>query len=962
MKPRLSVVAGVLVSLVLGLPAAALARPDPPPTLPGLRHAVRVVRDHLGIPHVYARSHHDAFLVNGYLHAQDRFFQMDDSRREGAGTRAELLGPGTDDAVLSSDVVMRTLGLRRAAERSAAAYPDWVMADLRAYADGVNLWLTRNSLPPEYAALELTKASVPRWTPLDSITILKYLTTQLSLDFQDLTNSLLLSAYADAGQAGGFDGAGLFFQDVARRAPFDTSVTITPGTTSGALAPRQASRSARPAVAREQVGAVADFVRRGAALGLGRRPASGSNWWLVSGAKSATGFPLLAGDPHLGLPSPSVWHEIGLSVTGDRARGATGGAPMNVYGTSFPGVPGVVHGFNDHVMWSSTTSELDVSDFFQERVVVEDGAPVATLYKGVAEPLVTIAQTFQANRLDGQPDDPEALPAGVRPSGLGLPAATFVVPRLNDGPLITEPAGPAGEETAVGLAFTGLAPTRELEAVLRIDQARSLDDFKRALRFFDVGAQNWAVADTVGNIAYWSGGEAPLREDLQSGTVEGLPPYFVRDGTGALPNGWIADPSRGPDQALPYEVLASSEMPQVVNPAQGFIANANNDPVGDTLDNDPFNRQRPGGGISYLASHYDSSSRQERITRLLRAKLAGGGHLSRADMVRIQSDVTLVDAQVLKPSIQRAYRDAATPGAAPQLAALAADPAIAEAVRRLAAWDASTPTGIPHGYDASDVAGERRIPSAHEVAASVAATIYALWRGRILQDTIVATLQRAGLGALPLPPDDQMLAALRHLLDTFPTTHGVGASGLSFFDVADVAASAEDERDIVILTSLKSALELAASPAFAPAFAGSTRQGDYRWGRLHRITFAHPLGRPFSLPPGAGFADLSPSLPGIATDGGYETVDAAAHDPRADAPDGFTFGRGPSRRFVGEATPQGIRATQVIAGGESGEPTGLWFGNQLGLWLTNETHPALATQRAVARDAVGTEVFTPIGG
>ncbi|MDX6720703.1 MAG: penicillin amidase [Solirubrobacteraceae bacterium] len=961
MKLRLSVVAGVLASLLLGAPARALASSYPRQALSGLQHGARVVRDHLGIPHVYARSQHDAFFLNGYLHAQDRFFEMDDSRRQASGTQAELLGPGTDDAVLSSDVVVRMLGLRRAAERSAAAYPGWVMADLRAYAEGVNQWLARNPLPSEYAELELTKASVPRWTPLDSITILKFVSTQLSLDFQDLSNTQLLSAYADAGQASGFDGARLFFEDVARRAPFDATVTIAPGAASGAVKARRRSRGARPRVAREQVAAVADFVRRGSALGLGRQPASGSNWWLVSGAKSATGFPLLAGDPHLGLTSPSVWHEIGLSVTGER-RDASGDATMNVYGTNFPGVPGVIHGFNNRLMWSSTTSELDVSDFFQERVVVEDGVPVATLYNGVAEPLVTIPQTFLANRQDGTPDDPETLPAGVRPSGLGVPASTLVVPRLNDGPLVTDPSGPPGEETAVGLAFTGFAPTREVEAVLRFDRARSLGDFKRALRFFDVGAQNWAVADRVGNIAYWSSGEAPLREDLQSETVAGLPPFFVRDGTGALPNGWIPQPGRGPDQALPYKVLPFSELPHVVNPAQGFVANANNDPVGDTLDNDPFNRQRPGGGIHYLASHYDSSSRQARIARLLRAKLADGGRLSRADMVRIQSDVTLVDAQVLKPFIQRAHGDAAAPGAAPELAALAADPALTEAVRRLGAWDGSTPTGIREGYDASDVNGERRVPSAHEAASSVAATIYALWRGRILQDTIGATLERAGLGAVPPPPDDQMMVALRRLLETFPTTHGVGASGLSFFDVPDVAASAEDERDIVILTSLRRALDLAASPAFAPAFAGSTRQADYRWGRLHRITFAHPLGGPFSLPPGAGFSDLSPSLPGIATDGGYETVDAATHDPRAGTPDGFTFGGGPSRRFIGKATPLGIRATQVIAGGESGEPTGLWFGNQLGTWLTNESHAALATPRAVARDAAATEVFTPAGG
>ena len=968
MKLRLAMAGAVLVGLLLGVPAVALARPDAadrPTALAGLHHPVRVVRDRLGVPHVYARNDHDVFFMNGYLHAQDRFFEMDDSRRLAGGARTELLGAGDGDQTLSFDVLLRTLGLRRAAERSAAAYPAWVMADLQAYADGVNLWLKRNPLPTEYPALELTKASVPPWTPVDSIVIFKFISAELSLfsDFQDLSNTELLGSYEASGQARGFDGTKLFFEDVARRDPFDLTVSIPPAATSGAVSARQASHGARPALRREQVTAVADLARRGEALGLGRPSTSGSNWWLISGAKSATGFPLLAGDPHLQLTSPPVWHEIGLNVAtdrdddrlrgGDRQDGA-----MNVYGTNFPGVPGLVHGFNDHLMWSSTTNELDVTDFFQERVVVEGGVPVATLYKGIAEPLVTVPQTFRANRVDGVPDNAEAVAAGVRPSGVSVPAATLVVPRLNNGPLITDPAGPSGEETAIGIAFTGFAATRELEAILRFDRARGLNDFKRALDFFDVGSQNWAVADTGGNIAYWTSAEAPLREDLQAGTVAGLPPFFVRDGTGALPNGWIADPSPAPDQALAFKILPFDEMPQVVNPAQGFVANANNDPVGVTLDNDPFNQLRPDGGIYYLASHYDSSSRQERITQLLRAAVADDGSVSRADMERIQSDVTLVDAQVLKPFIERAFRNGAAPGAPPQLAALAADPALAEAVRRLDAWDASTPTGIRDGYDASDVAGVRGEPSADEVASSVAATIYALWRGQILKNTIVATLERAGLAA-SLPPTDQMLVALRRLLDTFVTAHGVGASGLSFFDAPGVTLAREDERDLIILSSLSDALQLAASPAFAPAFAGSSNQDDYRWGKLHRITFSHPLGGPFSMPPGAGFTDLAPGLPGLATDGGYETVDAASHDPRADSLDGFMFNGGPSRRFVGEATPHGIRATHVIAGGESGEPTDPWFGNQLGLWLTNEAHPALATKRAVSENAAQTQIFAP---
>lgn len=417
--------------------------------------------------------------------------------------------------------------------------------------------------------------------------IFKFIASDLSLfaDFQDLFNTDLLAAYEGAGRARGFDGTKLFFDDVARREPFDAAVSIPSAATSSALSKRRGSRSSRPSLHREQIAAVSDFVRRGKALGLGRPSGSGSNWWLVSGAKTATGFPLLAGDPHLQLPSPPVWHEIGLNVAGNRDDDALRGdkrrhGAMNVYGTNLPGLPGIVHGFNDDLMWSSTTTGFDVSDFFAERVVVEDGVPVATLYKGVEEPLVTVAETFRINRLDGVADNAAPEAAGVRPSGVAVPAATLVVPRLNNGPLVTQPAGPVGEETAIGVAFTGFAATRELEAMLRFGRARSLRDFKRALEFFDVGAQNWAVADTSGNIAYWTSAEVPLREDLQSGTVAGLPPFLVRDGTGALPNGWIPDPSPAPDQALPFKVLPFAELPQVVNPAQGFVANANNDPIG----------------------------------------------------------------------------------------------------------------------------------------------------------------------------------------------------------------------------------------------------------------------------------------------------------------------------------------------------------------------------------------------
>src|SRR3954471_20928141 len=188
MKLRLAAAVGVLADLGFGAPAGAIGPPGVagrPMMLAGLERPVRVVRDGLGVPHVYARNDHDAFFANGYLQAQDRFFQMDVaqffSRRAADGTRSEVVGPGQFDETLQSDVEVRTLGLRRAAERSAAAYPGWGMADLQGSADGVNLWLARNPLPPEYAALELTKASVRPWTPLDSIAIFKHIAWAQSL-------------------------------------------------------------------------------------------------------------------------------------------------------------------------------------------------------------------------------------------------------------------------------------------------------------------------------------------------------------------------------------------------------------------------------------------------------------------------------------------------------------------------------------------------------------------------------------------------------------------------------------------------------------------------------------------------------------------------------------------------------------------------------------------------------------
>jgi penicillin G amidase len=190
---------------------------------------------------------------------------------------------------------------------------------------------------------------------------------------------------------------------------------------------------------------------------------------------------------------------------------------------------------------------------------------------------------------------------------------------------------------------------------------------------------------------------------------------------------------------------------------------------------------------------------------------------------------------------------------------------------------------------------------------------------------------------LPSPDDQDSLAALRNLLDNFSTNGGKGASGIDFFAVPGIAQAA-DRRDFVILRSLRAGLDLLSSAAFAPAFGGSTNQNDYRWGRLHRIVFEHPLGGPFSIPPAGGaFPQPLPGLRGIPTDGGFQTVDAASHSARADAPDEFMFRDGPTHRTVVEARADAMRAESIWPGGTSGVLGSPNYFQFLERWLTNES-------------------------
>jgi penicillin amidase len=279
---------------------------------------------------------------------------------------------------------------------------------------------------------------------------------------------------------------------------------------------------------------------------------------------------------------------------------------------------------------------------------------------------------------------------------------------------------------------------------------------------------------------------------------------------------------------------------------------------------------------------------------------------------------------------------------------------VIEAVGRLQAWDFTTPTGIPEGYDAADVDGVPGDPAPEEASASVAATIYSVWRGQFIRQVIDAPI-----AGMPTPPGQQAVTALRNVLERFPVAQGIGASGVNFFPLPATSAPA-DRRDIVILGALAAGLDRLAGAPFAPVFLNSADQTDYRWGMLHRITFAHPLGSPFSIPPAGGaFPPPLGAIPGIPTDGGFGAVDASNHDARAQTWTQFTFTNGPVNRFVAKAGEPGVRAESAWPGGTSGVLGSPFYANLLPLWLTNDTIPLLFKTSDLQHDLYSVSKYVP---
>lgn len=884
----------------------------PPLKLSGLQSETRVSHDQAGISHIYAHNDHDAYFMMGYIEARDRFFQMDCARHYYEGKLSELLG----DKSLESDRQIRKSGLPFYAAQSFHALLPKTRLLLQAYSDGVNSYLKNNPLPTFYKILNITKKSVPKWEILDSLTITRGIAANVTaiaitpgnkskqvVSFDSISQSESFLKYVTAGKKGNFNGKALWYADIYRSAPNEPATTIPD------FFNHKISTEKNISTTQLQNNLIAVHQESN----LDKVDDNGSNIFVLDGKHTATGYPILANDSHLPLRSPSLWYLIDISIDDPNNL-------MDAHLSIFmPGGFIYKSGHNQQIAWGSTTSHVDVSDVYLENLTLnKDNVPTQTLFLGKSVPLKQIKQTYYYNTFDG-----DTLKVADRNP---IKDDTFLISYRNNGPLFSS-LGNKGY--GIQSTILGNINARDIEGFFALPRAKNLTDFKDAIHHLDISYYNFGYVDNKGNIAFFESGEIPLRKDLEAGKLVDVPPYFVRNSIYGYKNSWIPLKHIPSTQSLPYKIIPFDEMPHIINPKQGFFVNSNNDPVGLTLNNNPINnRLRSNKGIYYLGFKPAPGERAQKITRLLDRKLSQNKKISLSDVKSIQTNDQSILAEHFVPFILNAFKQAQSENAPVILKNYSKDHDILEAINKLRQWNFSTPTGIKEVYNPGKSPNDLHEQNHADINYSISTTIFYVWQGRFLVNTIEHTLLK---NSLPVESYPIYTATALHLLDTFNSTHGIGASGLNFFDSGTVL-DPYVARDYLILKSLREALDLLKSHSFSAAFAFSSNQNDYRWGKLHRVIFNNPLGR--NIPPLGGFNNYTPKLPGIPRDGGIETINAASFNGLARNPSDFIFTSGASLRDILEMSPTAITSFISLPGGENEEPTNPYFANMLGDWLT----------------------------
>ena len=573
--------------------------------IPGLSARVNVSYDTRDVPHIFAASEEDAYRALGYVVARDRLFQIELQVRAGAGTLTELAGR----LALSTDLGTRALGMPRAAERALAAM-DTTSADMRAmraYADGVNAWIDQMApadLPIEYRLLGRTPR---RWSPIDALHLLNRMSATLSLDDVERRRMRVAQIVGDTAARALFPVHSPLQQPIV-----PTNVPGLRLRTGTLPAPGQPDSTSEL----DTTVSIGSGVRQQSAAlgGVSHRSddaeaALGSNNWAVAPRRTKAGFALLAGDPHLDMTLPSLWYEVHLVVPGQ----------LDVAGVTIPGGPGVILGFTRDLAWTFTNTGSDVTDFYVEHVD-DPRNPKRYLVDGAWRSLELRPETYRGPR--------------------GELLMTEVVRYTHRGPMHRY------GDTWVSLRWTALEGGAAFGALRAAPHAHTTTEWLRATAGYDVPAQNMLVADRAGSIAIRSTGRYPVRPGDGRGDL-------VRDGSKSSSD-WTG-------------VLPLTRYPAAVDPAQGYLASDNQEPVDPDMPN-------PSGG-AYLGANWESPWRAARINTLLRAD----SQVTPDDMRRWQTDPGSARADYFVPYFLAAARRADSAGRA--------SAELRQAARLLGEWD-----------------------------------------------------------------------------------------------------------------------------------------------------------------------------------------------------------------------------------------------------------------------------------
>ena len=521
----------------------------------GIQAETKIYRDAFGVPHVIAGSDHDAYVAVGFLHAQDRLWQLELVRRAGQGKLAEVLG----ERALVIDKMFRTIGVWHQAERLSRELDDTTRAALQAYADGVSTFIAnaRGKYPVEF---DLLKIDPEPWTVEHSILVSRLMAWELNYSrWVDIVLGELVERF-------GAEKAAEIFPSW----PDDADVIVP-----DALRGRRIASLGLDLLKADQ--AYRNLLGSGGFQ-------SGSNAWAISGSKSATGKPILANDPHLLFAIPARWYDLHVSAPG-----------LDVAGASIVGTPFVVIGRNRSLAWGVTNAMMDDQDFYAEEV---DSIQHPSRYRfhNTWRPVGQQLDTILVK--DGKP-------------------VLLTTYRTHRGPIINRLEESARfSPNLLSMRWTGHEISHELRTFYKINRASNWQEFRGALRHFGGPAQNFVYADTNGNIGYSTAGKLPIR-NAKSHTL----PF----------PGWTDEFDwKG---FVPFE-----QMPQLLNPSEGFVATANNKIASDSYPH-------------YISNLWEPPWRITRITELLRSKPL----FSLEDMERMQFDLLSPHAREVVPIVLRAF-------------------------------------------------------------------------------------------------------------------------------------------------------------------------------------------------------------------------------------------------------------------------------------------------------------------